>query len=122
MARREDDVERFLPLTPAVFHVLVALATGEKHGYAILKDIKRSTGGRVTLNVGTLYAVLKRLEHDALIVEADSRPDPALDDERRKYYRVTALGSRVVAAEALRMERAVAMARAAQLPLKPRPS
>ncbi len=115
---RETDT--FLPLTPAVFHVLVALAAGEKHGYAILKDVKRRSTGRVTLNVGTLYAVLKRLEQDGLIAESDERPDPALDDERRRYYRITREGAAVARAEVTRMEGAVAMARLANL--VPRPS
>ena len=113
------DPDAFLPLTPAVFHVLVALAAGEKHGYAILKDVKRRSGGGATLNVGTLYAVLKRLEQDGLIVESDERPDPALDDERRKYYRITEDGATVARAEVKRMEGAVAMARSANLVVRP---
>jgi DNA-binding PadR family transcriptional regulator len=103
------------PLSPAVFHVLVALAAGDKHGYAILKDVRRRSGGAVTLNVGTLYAVLKRLEQDGLIEESDERPDPALDDERRRYYRITTAGQAVARADVARLERAVAMARAVHL-------
>lgn len=106
-------------MTPAVFHVLVALAAGEKHGYAILKDVKRRSAGRVTLNVGTLYAVLKRLENDGLIEESDERPDPALDDERRRYYRITDEGQAVARADVQRMQTAVAMARAAKLMPQP---
>jgi len=113
------DPQRFLPLTPAVFHVLVALASGDKHGYAILKDVKRRSEGRVTLNVGTLYAVLKRLEHDGLIQESADRPDPALDDERRRYYRITDDGHAVALAEVKRMQGAVAMARSANLVARP---
>jgi DNA-binding PadR family transcriptional regulator len=109
----------FLPLTPAVFHVLVALAAGDKHGYAILKDVKRRSDGAVSLNVGTLYAVLKRLEQDGLIAESDERPDPALDDERRRYYRITDAGAAVARAEVRRMEGAVAMARSANLVPRP---
>lgn len=109
------DPERFLPLTPAAFYVLVALAGGDRHGYAILKDVRRQTGGAVSLNVGTLYAVLKRLEEDGLIREADSRPAPSLDDERRRYFMLSPLGQRVAAAEARRMERAIALARGARL-------
>jgi len=109
------DASAFLPLTPAVFHVLVALAGGEKHGYAILKDVKRRSSGAVSLNVGTLYAVLKRLEQDELIEESDERPDPALDDERRRYFRITDLGLSVARAEVARMESAVAMARSVKL-------
>jgi DNA-binding PadR family transcriptional regulator len=107
------------PLTPAVFHVLVALAAGDKHGYAILKDVRRRSERSVTLNVGTLYAVLKRLEHDGLIEESGERPDPALDDERRRYYRITAAGRAVARAEVARLERAVAMARAVHLTPRP---
>lgn len=112
--------ESYLPLTPAMFHVLVALADGDKHGYAVLKDVKRRTDGAVRLSAGTLYAVLKRLLDDGLIVEADERPDPALDDERRRYYQLSGLGRRVAVAETERMERAIALARAKQLITKPR--
>jgi DNA-binding PadR family transcriptional regulator len=87
----------------------------DKHGYAILKDVKRRSDGAVGLNVGTLYAVLKRLEQDGLIAESDERPDPALDDERRRCYRITADGAAVARAEVRRMEGAVAMARSANL-------
>jgi DNA-binding PadR family transcriptional regulator len=115
----ERDVDELLPLTPAVFYVLVALAGGGKHGYAILKDVQRRSDGRVTLNVGTLYAVLKRLEDDDLITETDERPDAALDDERRRYYRITKKGEAVARAEVARMEEAVSMARAVKLHPKP---
>ena len=114
---RPDD---FLPLTPAEFHVLVALAAGEKHGYAIIKDVKRRSDGAVSLNVGTLYAVLKRFEKDGLIRESSARPDPSLDDERRRYYGITAFGESVASAEARRMQSAVAMARAAKLRIAPK--
>lgn len=113
MTRR--DASPTAPLTPAVFHVLVSLAAGDKHGYAILKDVKRRSGGTVTLNVGTLYAVLKRLEDDGLIAESGERPDAALDDERRRYYRITEDGAVTARAEVKRMEGAVAMARSANL-------
>jgi DNA-binding PadR family transcriptional regulator len=112
--------ESHLPLTPAMFHVLVALADGDKHGYAILKDVKRRTDGAVRLSAGTLYAVLKRLLDGDMILEADERPDPALDDERRRYYQLTPFGRRVAVAETERMERAIALARAKQLMSKPR--
>lgn len=120
MAKRSTDPGAAgAPLSPAVFHVLVALAAGDKHGYAILKDIRRRSGGAVNLNVGTLYAVLKRLEQDGLIEETDDRPDPALDDERRRYYRITRDGHAVARGEVARLERAVAMARAVRLAPKP---
>jgi len=104
-----------LPLTAATFHVLVALADGEKHGYAILKEVKRRSGGRVTLTAGTLYGVIRRLVEDGLLVESDARPDPALDDERRRYYRLTPFGRDVAAAEADRLAAMVDMARAKRL-------
>ena len=97
------NVSHFLPLTPAMFQVLVALADGEKHGYAILKEVTRRTGGKVTLRAGTLYTVIGRFVDDALIEEIDERPDPALDDERRRYYRLTERGRAVAVAETERL-------------------
>jgi DNA-binding PadR family transcriptional regulator len=113
MTRR--DPAPYLPLTPAMFHVLVALADGDKHGYAILKDVRRRTDDRVRLSAGTLYAVIKRLLDDDMIAESDERPDPALDDERRRYYRLTGFGREVAVAEAERMEQALLLARAKKL-------
>jgi DNA-binding PadR family transcriptional regulator len=104
-----------LPLTAAAFHVLVAVADGDKHGYAVLKDVKRRTAGRVTLTAGTLYGVVRRLLAEGLIVESDERPDPALDDERRRYYALTAFGREVVSAEADRLATMVELARAKHL-------
>jgi DNA-binding PadR family transcriptional regulator len=111
-----------LPLTPAMFHVLVALADGDKHGYAILKEVKRRSDNKVRLSAGTLYAVIKRLLDDELIAESDERPDPALDDERRHYYRLLPFGRQVAVAEAERMEQALSLARAKRLIGKPRPA
>jgi DNA-binding PadR family transcriptional regulator len=108
-------IDAFLPLTPPVLHTLVALADGDKHGYAILKEIARRTDGAVRLSAGTLYALIRRAEADGLIVETDERPDLALDDERRRYYRLTPLGRRVAAAEIDRLESIVEMARAKKL-------
>ena len=99
------------PLTPALFHVLLALADGEKHGYAILKEVRRRTNGRVKLSAGTLYAIIKRCLADGWIAESDERPDPALDDERRRYYRLTDYGRRAAVAEAERLQEVVGMAR-----------
>ena len=113
MARR--DPESLLPLTPALLHVLLALAEGEKHGYAIIKAIARRTNGDVTLGAGTLYALLKRSLADGLVEESDERPDPALDDERRRYYRLSRFGREVAAAEVRRLEHLVAQARALRL-------
>jgi DNA-binding PadR family transcriptional regulator len=112
-----DIVKRFepsayLPLTPAMFQVLVALADGEKHGYAIIKEVARRTGGKVVLRTGTLYTVIKRFVTDGLIEESAERPDPALDDERRRYYRLTVRGRAVAEAEAERLAETLAQARA----------
>ena len=120
MAKREPDPAAFLPLTPATYYMLLSLAEGEKHGYAILRDVSRRTEDRVSLNVGTLYAALRRLERQGLIIESDERPDPSLDDERRRYYALSVLGRQVAAAEARRLERAVDLARAARLLPNPR--
>jgi DNA-binding PadR family transcriptional regulator len=119
MTRKTRDLEAFLPLTPAMFHILLALADGEKHGYAILKEVARRTEGKVRLSAGTLYGIIKRLLRDGMVVESGERPDPALDDERRRYYRLTEPGRRLAVAEAERIEAVVAMARAKKL-LRPR--
>jgi DNA-binding PadR family transcriptional regulator len=105
------DPESFLPLTAAVFHVLLALADGERHGYAIMQSVLETTGGRVAMGPGTLYGTLKRLLESDLIEESGARPDPALDDERRRYYRLGALGQRVLAAESRRYAALVRVAR-----------
>jgi DNA-binding PadR family transcriptional regulator len=110
----------YLPLTEAMFHILVALADGEKHGYAILKEMVRRTDNKVRPSVGTLYGNLTRLEETGLICESDHRPDTSLDDERRRYYRLTDLGRAVAVAEAERMDEAVTQARAKKLFRKPR--
>lgn len=112
MNRSDKHPDDWLPLTQPAFQVLLGLADGDKHGYAILKEIDRRTDGSVRLNVSTLYGVLQRLERDGMIREADDRPDPALDDERRRYFCITGLGRDVLAAELSRFERALAMARA----------
>jgi DNA-binding PadR family transcriptional regulator len=106
------DPDALLPLTPALFHVLVALADGDKHGYAILRDVEQRTERRVLLSTGTLYGIIKRLLADGLIAEARRRPAASMDDERRRYYRLTAFGREVALAETARLERASAMARA----------
>jgi len=82
------------PLTPAVFHILLALADGEKHGYGIMKDVEDQTSGQIKMGPGTLYGSIKRMLAVGLIEETDERPDPALDDERRRYYRLTTQGRR----------------------------
>lgn len=102
------------PLTAAMFHVLLSLAEGDKHGYAILKDVEEQTAGEVLLSTGTLYGIIKRLLSDLLIVEARHRPAEG-DDQRRRYYRLTEAGRQVAAAEAQRMERLLALARSRKL-------
>ena len=104
-----------LPLTPPVFHILLALADEERHGYGIMQDVARQTNDRLQLGPGTLYGCLKRMLAAGLVEESDERPDPALDDERRRYYRMTPLGQRVVRAEARRLADAVTAAKARRL-------
>lgn len=99
-----------LPLTPALFHVLLALADGQKHGYAILKEVEQRTGGAVSLSTGTLYGIVKRLLADGLI-----RDSAAGSDERRRAYRLTAFGRRVALAEAERLRDLVSAAQAKKL-------
>ena len=115
MPVRYRRVDHFLPLSAPMLHTLLALADGEKHGYAIIKEIARRTEGEVRLSAGTLYTLVKRALADGLIVESDDRPDPALDDERRRYYRLTPLGRSVVTADVARLESIVEMARAKNL-------
>jgi DNA-binding PadR family transcriptional regulator len=110
MARR--DPAPFLPLTPAAFHVLLALADGPKHGYLILKDVEDRTAGDVRLSTGTLYGLIKRFLDDELITELAPAAD---DDERRRPYKLTTFGREVAAQEAARLERLVLAARAVRL-------
>ena len=98
-----------------MLHTLVALADGDKHGYAIIKEIARRTDDAVRLSAGTLYALIRRAEADRLIVETDERPDISPVDERRRYYQLTALGRKVAAAEIERLEAIVEMARKKKL-------
>ena len=100
------------PLTAAMLQVLLALADGDKHGYAILKEVARRSDGDVVLRTGTLYTVLKRFVDDGLVAETDERPDPALDDERRRYYRLTSRGRAIAVAETDRLAETVRQARA----------
>lgn len=118
MSRRQQ-VEEFLPLPASVMHIVVALADGEKHGYAILRDVSELSGGAVRMGSGTLYGSIKRMLDQGLIEETEERPDPALDDQRRRYYRLTELGQRVGAAEHRRLSALVDAARLRQLGLRP---
>lgn len=98
-------------LTPAVFHILLALASGERHGYDIMHIVASETGGKLKMGPGTLYGTIKRMLQSGLIVESDDRPDPALDDSRRRYYRLTDHGQRELAAEIERLEQLLEIAR-----------
>lgn len=122
MTAPQNNPETHEPLTPAMFHVLLALAGDDLHGYAILKEVELRTGGKVKLSTGTLYGIIKRLLADGLIVERRARPADANDDERRRYYRLTPQGREVAAAEAERMEEVLSIARARNLLRKPRPA
>ncbi len=109
------DPQELLPLTSAAFQILMALADRERHGYAIMQEIDRATSSQVRLGPGTLYGNIKRLLRRGLIEETTKRPDPALDDERRRYYRLTRFGRDVARAEAERLESLVAEARQRKL-------
>ena len=111
----EFNPESMLPLPSAAFHILVALADGDRHGYAIMRDVAEGTGGRLKLNPGTLYTTIRRLLEQGLVIELDERPDPDEDDERRRYYRLTDMGRDVAKAEAVRLQQALAFARQAGL-------
>jgi len=112
MKKKKADPEALLPLTPAVFHILLALADGECHGYGVMQEVERRSRGKVRLGPGTLYGSIKRLLHEDLIEESKARPDPEMDDERRRYYRLTEFGQRVLVAEAERLDNLVSHARA----------
>ena len=103
------------PLTAAMFNVMLALADGEKHGYAILKEVEEHTAGDVQLSTGTLYGIIKRLLADGLIAEVRRRPVVENDDQRRRYYRLTDAGREVAVAEAVLMEKLIARARGKRL-------
>ena len=107
------DAARFLPLTSVVFEILLALAAGERHGYEIMQDVERRTDGRIVLHPGTLYRALGRLLDQGLIEELDARPAADRDDERRRYYRLSALGRSVARAEVERLANQVSAARRA---------
>src|SRR5262249_15129235 len=109
--RPKLDVDRLLPLRPVAFQILLSLADGERHGYGITQDIASRTSARMRLEPGNLYRSLKAMLDDRLIEEAERRPAPDLDDERRRYYRITALGRRVAVAETARLADVVAEAR-----------
>jgi len=106
-----SDPTDLLPLPPATFHILLAVADEDRHGYAIIQDVAARTGGELKLSAGTLYRSIQRMVEQGLIVEPRERPLPELDDERRRYYRITEFGREVAEAESRRMARLVRMAR-----------
>src|SRR5262249_31950130 len=103
------------PLPSAHFHILVTLADRERHGYAIMRDVAALTGGALRLSPGTLYGSIKRMLEEGLIEELDERPDPENDDDRRRYYRITAHGRRAAREEAARLAKLLRLARATGL-------
>lgn len=111
-----------LPLPVAQLHILLALATGDKHGYAIMREVEVLTKGAVTMGPGTLYGTVKKMLTAGIVVESDERPDPELDDQRRRYYQITGMGRRVLDAEVNRMEQLARTARAIQTTRLQRPS
>lgn len=110
MSEPTGNPNELVPLPASQHHILLALADGEKHGYAVMREVDRMTNGDVTMGPGTLYGTIKRMLAAGLVEETDERPDPELDDERRRYYRVTGFGARVLDAETERLERLVATA------------
>jgi DNA-binding PadR family transcriptional regulator len=111
--KRSSDVP--LPLTPAVFYILVSLADRDRHGYAIMQEVRARSAGSVRLGPGTLYGALSRMLKDGLIMESTDRPEPEIDDSRRRYYRLTDRGSRALAAEAKRLETLARLARSTRV-------
>jgi DNA-binding PadR family transcriptional regulator len=111
MSETTNEPAQMLPLTPAVFNILLSLADGEKHGYGIMLEVEAITGGAISMGPGTLYGSIKRMLKAGLIEESDERPDPEMDDERRRYYRLTGFGRRVLQLEAERLAAQVVAAR-----------
>jgi len=120
--KSKEPVAHLLPLTPAVFHILVTLADGEAHGYAIMQEVNRRSGGIVRLGPGTLYGAISRLLAEGLIEESEARPDPEMDDTRRRYYRLTKRGSEALASETERLAVLVRAARSTKAVRKLRPA
>lgn len=115
MANTLNNPEELLPLTPAVFNIMLALADGEKHGYGIMLEVEANTNGQITMGPGTLYGSIKRMLKADLIEECDERSDPELDHQRRRYYRLTGMGQQVLRLEAERLASQVHLARAKNL-------
>jgi DNA-binding PadR family transcriptional regulator len=118
MVMNEANAERFLPLKPQWFHIMLTLAGGEQHGYGIMQDVLSRTAGKVRLWPATLYGSIKRLIEAELIEESDERPAPELDDARRRYYRLTTLGRDVLDGECERLQELVRAIQVNQAPSK----
>jgi DNA-binding PadR family transcriptional regulator len=114
------DAEKHLPLTPAVLHILLALAEGERHGYAIAQEVEETTAGRIRMGPGTLYGSIQRMLTASLVEETAARKRAADEDERRRYYRMTHLGRRVLELELERLADIVRIARTKRLLHDPR--
>ena len=115
MTASSPQPETFLPLTQPVFHIMLALSNSEKHGYAIMKDVEAMSSGQFKMGPATLYSSIKRMLDAGFIEESDDRPDPDLDDQRRRYYKLTGLGLQVLEAESRRLEQLVDLAKARQV-------
>ena len=112
MAPDSSSIDALLPLPPATFHILMAVAGEDRHGYAIIQEISARTNGALRMSAGTLYRSIQRMIEQDLIVEVHERPAPELDDERRRYYRITKFGEAVARAETRRLQGLVRLARA----------
>jgi len=111
----DPDLDSLLPLPTAAFHILIALADRDRHGYSIMQDVAARTGGAMQLSAGTLYSSIRRMLEQGLIEELEESPDPSSTDERRRYYRLAQMGRRVAAAEVARLNALVQQARATGL-------
>ncbi len=111
MPHAADEIAALLPLPPATFHILLAVAQHDRHGYGIIQEVEERTGGQVRLSPGTLYRSIQRMLEQGLLVETSERPAPDLDDERRRYYRITSFGEAVARAELARIDGLVRLAR-----------
>jgi DNA-binding PadR family transcriptional regulator len=119
MTTDRSEVEGLLPLPPATFHIVLALVDQERHGYAIIQDVEARTDGELRLSAGTLYRSIARMVEQGLIAEVTKRPAARLDDERRRYYRITPFGTAVARAEMARLSQLVRLARARGLTPEP---
>ncbi|MBP7998757.1 MAG: helix-turn-helix transcriptional regulator [Chloroflexi bacterium] len=111
----ETNPEKLLPLSTTIFHILLVLADRARHGYSIMKAIDEITNGQVKMGPGTFYGAIKRLLEANLIIESDERPDPELDDERRRYYELTPFGQQVLKAEIVRLSQLIRYAESQRL-------